>query len=769
MKNKSQPDLKATTSSSLLLGSYTRVSTDEQANIIEGSLDNQKYRMQSFVEIKNMQEPGWGHIVEYFIDDGYSAKDTNRPAYERMMKALKSGKINAIMVTELSRLSRNIPDFCDFHKSLENLGAKFFSIKEQFDSSTPSGKMMLYNMINLSQFEREQTSERVAINCHSRAQRGFLNGGPAILGYDKDPAKKATFIVNKEEAKLVRRIFELFMEQRSLSRTIDALSAEGIKPKSRGNSKDRLVKEGRWTVDSLSFVLKNHSYIAVREANKSNKNKDQAKLKVWQKYGTYRASWPAIIDEVTFKSVQQVLEENSERERMRLDTSEKRVFAASGLCQCEECGKRLVGQSAHGRKQVHRYYVHSSKKGDVITCSTKRIKADKIETKLAEHLSEILLQAGHFDEVEKRIREMVTSSPEQLKAERDRISAEVSKINLAVKNTFKIQAALDADSEAIKETAKELEELSRKKRHLESELENLRVKEVTKGDVDDAVIDLKERLSAFKRGWAKANAVMKKSLLKDLLYSILVSPKGLKIQYRLKHDLNKPVTAEDLTAAKVQENNVIALAEKRRAKSSGTVPDSASADASSPGGADFHNLDIIGSQVVEFGSESQSLPEFYQPHKKIDLFHVQRQAIYLEFAELYKNGLSLSDIAKQTGKSKSVIRASLLRDGIELRGNVAPPAAILKSLSGKSNTQPPYGFCYFQGKVVPDQKEYENLIFIYQLWKSGTNPNRIADRLTEKKIQPRLAKSWNRNSVINILNRFENKQIILKGGHLELR
>jgi hypothetical protein len=60
-------------------------------------------------------------------------------------------------------------------------------------------------------------------------------------------------------------------------------------------------------------------------------------------------------------------------------------------------------------------------------------------------------------------------------------------------------------------------------------------------------------------------------------------------------------------------------------------------------------------------------------------------------------------------------------------------------------------------------------MLIYQLWKLGTNPNRIADPLTEKKIQPRLAKLWNRNTVINILNRFENNQIILKGGQLELR
>jgi len=305
----------------LLIGCYSRVSTDEQANVIEGSLDNQRHRMQSFIDIKNMQEPNWGHLVEYFVDDGYSAKDTNRPAYARMMKALKSGKIDAVMVTELSRLSRNIPDFCDFHKMLESQGAKFFSIKEQFDSSTPAGKMMLYNMINLAQFEREQTSERVAINCHSRAQRGLLNGGPAILGYDKDPAKKATFLVNEQEAKDVRRIFELFIEQRSLSRTIDAVAAENIKPKVRENEKNRLVKAGRWTIESLSFVLKNKAYIAVRDVNKVSKNKDQSKLKAWQKFGSYSASWPAIVDEVMFNTTNTILAENFERERMRLDTS----------------------------------------------------------------------------------------------------------------------------------------------------------------------------------------------------------------------------------------------------------------------------------------------------------------------------------------------------------------------------------------------------------------------------------------------------------------
>ena len=72
---------------------YLRVSTDEQAAAVDGSLDNQKYRLKAFVDLKNTQEKNWGEIVEWYIDDGYSAKDTRRPAYQRMMMDLKKAKL----------------------------------------------------------------------------------------------------------------------------------------------------------------------------------------------------------------------------------------------------------------------------------------------------------------------------------------------------------------------------------------------------------------------------------------------------------------------------------------------------------------------------------------------------------------------------------------------------------------------------------------------------------------------------------------------------
>jgi site-specific DNA recombinase len=69
----------------LRIAAYVRVSTEEQANAVEGSIDNQKYRLKSFLDLKNSQHKNWGEIINFYIDDGYSAKDTKRPAYQKLI------------------------------------------------------------------------------------------------------------------------------------------------------------------------------------------------------------------------------------------------------------------------------------------------------------------------------------------------------------------------------------------------------------------------------------------------------------------------------------------------------------------------------------------------------------------------------------------------------------------------------------------------------------------------------------------------------------
>ena len=161
---------------------------------------------------------------------------------------------------------------------------------------------------------------------------------------------------------------------------------------------------------------------------------------------------------------------------------------------------------------------------------------------------------------------------------------------------------------------------------------------------------------------------------------------------------------------------------------------------------------------------------FSKPTKRLELSGADKARISEIFVDLYENGLSLTDISRQTGKAKNTIRDSLLRNGTKMRTKVAVPVTYAVRSAGKGNIRPYYGFCYFQGKIVPDPREYENLALIHRLWSSETNPNCFADTLNAKKIPARSAAKWNRNSVVNIITRFETKQVTLtKGGSYELR
>ena len=137
-------------------------------------------------------------------------------------------------------------------------------------------------------------------------------------------------------------------------------------------------------------------------------------------------------------------------------------------------------------------------------------------------------------------------------------------------------------------------------------------------------------------------------------------------------------------------------------------------------------------------------------------------------AELYRKGLSLSDIAGQTGVAKATVRDRLLALGIDLRPARPPPIAPSGGAGGKGNVRPCFGFCYFQGRVTPDPREYPTLLLIHALRADGANLNRIAGRLNAMNVPARAAAQWNRNSVVNVLGRFEDGRLVLRHGRIEL-
>ncbi len=131
--------------------------------------------------------------------------------------------------------------------------------------------------------------------------------------------------------------------------------------------------------------------------------------------------------------------------------------------------------------------------------------------------------------------------------------------------------------------------------------------------------------------------------------------------------------------------------------------------------------------------------------------------------------LSLRDIAKRMDLPKTKVRDLVLRSRIPLRTFRSEKAESSFRTSGKRNTKPPYGFVYFEGRVVKHPKEYPTLLSIIKQWKSGQPLNSIATKLNEKRVPSPMAKKWSWNSIANIIQRIKTGQLNQNGDQYELR
>ena len=202
-----------------------------------------------------------GEEVQIYQDKGYSGKNTNRPAFQRMMEDVERGQIQKIIVYRLDRFSRSIADFGRLWEILKKHDVEFVSINETFDTSTPMGRAMLNIIMVFAQLERETTAQRVRDNYYQRAKLGAWPGGPAPYGFDigKLPGPDGNLLpglLPNEQAYVVERIFQDYArEGASLGSVARALNADGIPA----------PKRAVWDNVSLSRLLHSPLYVMADE------------------------------------------------------------------------------------------------------------------------------------------------------------------------------------------------------------------------------------------------------------------------------------------------------------------------------------------------------------------------------------------------------------------------------------------------------------------------------------------------------------------------
>ena len=148
----------------------------------------------------------------------------------------------------------------------------------------------------------------------------------------------------------------------------------------------------------------------------------------------------------------------------------------------------------------------------------------------------------------------------------------------------------------------------------------------------------------------------------------------------------------------------------------------------------------------------------------IAFFPKEKAAISEKIVQEYQKGQSVADIARLLKRSKSYILLRLKRAGIESRPKTSRGTAHHKLKQGKQGTRPYYGFCYLEGEVVKDPREFKTLMIIHQRWKDGQSIHEIVKELNRKKVPSRKGKCWSWAAVQNIVKRFEQGSLKLKNG-----
>lgn len=336
---------------------YTRVSTRYQVD--KDSLQVQRRELIAYSEMIL-------GISDYVIfeDAGYSAKNTDRPDFLRMMERLRTGEFTHLLVWKCDRISRNIIDFATMSEELKQLGVTFVSKNEQFDTSTAMGEAMLQIIMIFAQFERKQTSERVTAVMLSRAEIGQWNGGRIPYGYSYDKEEKV-FSLHPTEYKVYNMICDLYEQYQSTLYVSRRLNELGL----------RTRRSMEWSATTVHKILSNIFYTGdylynVHNDGKGISTRDEGE---WIKIENHHV--PAITRE-RFARIQFILQRNKRGGNAKGETHiRKNIHIFAGLVCCGKCGANMSATLDRRRANGWRpsIYACSKHRKSASVCTNKYI------------------------------------------------------------------------------------------------------------------------------------------------------------------------------------------------------------------------------------------------------------------------------------------------------------------------------------------------------------------------------------------------------------
>ena len=321
------------------VGAYVRLSFDS-ASIESDSIENQSIMLSRFIDMM----AGWVQ-VKIYVDDGFSGTTFQRPAFQEMVQDARQGKINLVLVKDLSRFGRNYLEAGKYLEDvLPSLGCRFVAIHDGID--TEDGENDIMPFLNaLNDYYIKNQSDRIRSVMAAKASAGQKVSGHAPYGYRRCGENKTQLVIDEYAAGIVRRMFEMRKQGKGCGVIAQTLNAESILPprlyyKNHVGRHAHNTKAKCWIPGTIQRILKNELYIgnSIQLQHKIHSYRDRRLVKRPQdEWVRMDGVFPAIIDPETWDAVQEV---NKARSIHIVKSNEVPLF--HGFVLCRDCGSKMA-------------------------------------------------------------------------------------------------------------------------------------------------------------------------------------------------------------------------------------------------------------------------------------------------------------------------------------------------------------------------------------------------------------------------------------------
>lgn len=368
---------------------YCRLSCDDDSQGDSNSIKNQKAILSKYASEHGLSNP------HFYVDDGYSGTNFNRPDFLRMIRDVDAGLVKTVIVKDMSRLGRDYLKVGYYSEVYFNEAeVHFIAINDGVDNQTENDSDFtpFRNIIN--EWYAKDTSKKIRAVFKAKGNSGKHLCTCPPYGYKKDKSNKEQWLVDEEAAKVVKEIFSLCMKGYGPTQIARLLTERGIDTPTVHNRKYGLPATSLkmefpniWNTEAVIHILENMSYCGhtVNFTSKKKSYKSKKKIRLPREdWVIFKNTHEALIDEDTYETVQRI----RQAKRKQTDMGEMSVF--SGIVYCANCGKKMYLCRCSKSTQKEYFNCSTYRKKSKSLCTSHQITVEAVEYIVLKDLQRVL-------------------------------------------------------------------------------------------------------------------------------------------------------------------------------------------------------------------------------------------------------------------------------------------------------------------------------------------------------------------------------------------